>query len=202
MRVHYVYWVCLSVSVCVRERESVCVRVRECVYVCSQTWYSVRLLDFSGGWDEARKLAASFPPTLCNQARRLFVQHAIKQVLRLIGCRRCHLSARYGEIWSSLSVSWIFHSIAHREGKRRGGGKCEEKGGRVWCVCVCEWVWVWVWSREILTTELIRENIENLIRKKWILRRFWNFQRRSSFNGIPCRSKGRCSAIKSNTYRR
>ena len=43
------------------------------------------------------KLAVSFPPTLCNQARRLFVQHAIKQVLRLIGCRRCHLSVRYEE---------------------------------------------------------------------------------------------------------
>jgi hypothetical protein len=41
------------------------------------------------------KLAASFPPTLCNQARRLFVQHATKQVLRLIAC---HLSVRYEEI--------------------------------------------------------------------------------------------------------
>jgi len=44
-----------------RERESVCVRVRECVYVCSQTWYSVRLLDFSGSWDEALETGSVFP---------------------------------------------------------------------------------------------------------------------------------------------
>jgi hypothetical protein len=61
------------------------VRVRVCVNVCSQTWHSVRLLDFSGGWDEALETGSVFPTTLCNQARRLFVQHAIKQVLRLIG---------------------------------------------------------------------------------------------------------------------
>jgi hypothetical protein len=45
----------------VRERESVCVRVRECVYVYSQTWCSVRLLDFSGGWDEALETHSVFP---------------------------------------------------------------------------------------------------------------------------------------------
>ena len=31
-----------------------------CVYVCSQTWNSVRLLDFSGGWDEALETGSAF----------------------------------------------------------------------------------------------------------------------------------------------
>ncbi len=37
------------------------VRVRECVYVCNQTWYSVRLLDFGGSWDEALETGSVFP---------------------------------------------------------------------------------------------------------------------------------------------
>ena len=31
------------------------------VYVCSQTWHSVRLLGFSGGWDEALETGSVFP---------------------------------------------------------------------------------------------------------------------------------------------
>ena len=55
--------------------------------------------------------------------------------------------------------------IAHREGRKRGGRGEKEgrKGGRrqgVMCV-KCE-----VGSGKILATELIRENIENSIRKK------------------------------------
>ena len=32
-----------------------------CECVCSQTWYSVRLLDFSGNWDEALETGSVFP---------------------------------------------------------------------------------------------------------------------------------------------
>jgi hypothetical protein len=74
MRAHYVYWV----------------------------WHSIRLLDFNGGCDEALETGGVYlsyslqsgKETLCtahNQARRLFVQHAIKQVLKVIRFRRCHL---------------------------------------------------------------------------------------------------------------
>jgi hypothetical protein len=69
------------------------------VYMCdgnSQSWYSARILDFSGsGCDEALEtgsVLASISAILCNQARRFFVQHAIKQVSRVIRFRRCHLS--------------------------------------------------------------------------------------------------------------
>ena len=63
MRVHYVYWMCLGVSVYVREGEYVSVWVCECMCsrAASQTWYLVRLLDFSGDWDEALETDSVFP---------------------------------------------------------------------------------------------------------------------------------------------
>jgi hypothetical protein len=47
--------------VCEREGECVCEDERVCLYVCSRTWHSVRLLDFSGGWDEALETGSVFP---------------------------------------------------------------------------------------------------------------------------------------------
>ena len=150
MRVHYVYWMCLGVSVC--ERVGGCVREWEGVWVCEcvSVWVCVQsnlvfrqVVGFqwwmgrgTGDWQRLSQLLS-----------------AIRQ-------------GRYEKIWSSLNVSWIFHLIAHREGRRKGGkrgggGESEEwRGGdRVWCVCE-------VGSGKILAAELIRENIENSIRKK------------------------------------
>ena len=181
MRVHYVYWMCLGVSVCERVGGCVSVWVCECVSVCA-----VKLGIQSGCWISVVtrmrrwRLAASFPATLCNQARPIWGDLIILERLVDISFD----STQWGE------------GGGEEEGrvKRREEWRVKRRGAG------CD-VWE-VGSGKILAAELIRENIENSIwkrKKKWILCRFRNFQRRS-FNGIPCRSKKQCSAYEAPTY--
>ena len=175
MRVHYVYWMCLRVSVCERVGGCVSVWVCECASVCA-----VKLGIQSGCWISVVtrmrrwRLAASFPATLCNQARPIWGDLIILERL--------------------VDISFDSTQRGEEEGREEEGRRGEWRGGGQGVMCVCE-----VGSGKILAAELIRENIENSIRKKWILCRFRNFQRRS-FNGIPCRSKGQCSAYEAPTY--
>ena len=164
-------WECVCVCVC----ECVSVWVSGCVSVCA-----VKLGIQSGCWISVVtrmrrwRLAASFSATLCNQARPIGGDLIILE--RLVD--------------NSFDSTQRGEEEGSEEGrvKRREEWRVKRWGQGVMCVCE-------VWSGRILAAELIRENIENSIRKKWILCRFRNFQRRS-FNGIPCRSKGQFSAIK------
>ena len=169
-------WECVCVCVC----ECVSVWVSGCVSVCA-----VKLGIQSGCWISVVtrmrrwRLAASFSATLCNQARPIGGDLIILE--RLVD--------------NSFDSTQRGEEEGSEEGrvKRREEWRVKRWGQGVMCVCE-------VWSGRILAAELIRENIENSIRKKkWILCRFRNFQRRS-FNGIPCRSKGQCSAYEAPTY--
>ena len=165
MRVHYVYCMCLCVSVC--ERGRVC----ECVSVCA-----VKLGIQSGCWisvvigTRQWRLVASFPATLCNQTRPIWRDLIILERL----------------------VDISFDSTQRGEEEGREEGRVKRRGAG--CDVCVKWEvgrsWWQNWSERILRIQS---------EKKRILRHFWNFQR-WSFNGIPCRSKGQCSAYEAPTY--
>ena len=91
------------------------------------------------------RLAASFSATLCNQARPIGGDLIILE--RLV------------DILFDSTQRGDEETGGEEEGMK-GGGE-EGRGGRQVVMCICE-----VGSGKILGTELIRENIENSIRKK------------------------------------
>ena len=122
MRVHYVYWMCLGVSVservggCVRVWECESVRVWVCVSVCAvelgiQSGYWISVVTETRHW----RLAASFPATLCNQSR---------------------------PIWEDLIILERLVDISFDSTQRgEGGGEEEGRGGGQGVMCVWSVKW-------------------------------------------------------------
>ena len=128
MHVHYVYWMCLGVSVCERVGGCVSVWVCVCVSVCA-----VKLGIQSGCWISVVtrmrrwRLAASFPTTLCNQARLIWEDLIILEHLVDISFDSTQRGKEEGR------------EEGRRRGGRRGEWRVKRRGQGVMCVWSGKW---------------------------------------------------------------